>query len=513
LTIPVNAWSHIAFTYNGSTTLALYINGVAAGTFGYVATAAATAATPFQIGGAINGLEGVSEIYFSGYMSNLRIVKGTAVYTSAFTPSTTPLTAITNTTLLTCQSNRFVDNSSNNYAITLAGTVQVQAYGPFNSSASYSASTNGGSIYFNGSTDYLTAPSSAISLPGNFTVECWVYATTTTNSVDQVFNFGNYTFMLYHNGTTWTVEIGNGSSNYFTLVGSASLSAWHHFAITRNSNTYTLWIDGVSAATNSNNNAPAISSARLYIGQSATSGNNQYFTGYISNFRIVNGTAVYTSNFTPPTAPPTPTPQTSLLLLLGTNGGIIDQTARNDVITVGSSQVSTSIAKYGSGSMYFDGSSGYLVIPSNTFFDFGVSDFTIESWVYFSSFPSYAPIVTRWSPNQWYLAVWNGNSVHYYGNGNSILTASYSFSTGTWYHIALCRSAGTTRIFVNGSQAASGSDTTNYSAGTSPVTVGVTSTAVNTQLFNGYIDDLRITNGIARYTTAFTPPSSALITR
>jgi hypothetical protein len=190
---------------------------------------------------------------------------------------------------------------------------------------------------FNGTSQYLTvASSAALSLTADFTVEAWFYATTTTNALDQVFNFGNFTFMLYHAGTTWTVEVGNGSSNYFTLVGTASLNSWHHFAITRNTNTYTFWIDGISAATTTNSNAPATSGATLSIGRSQ-SNSTQWFTGYLSNFRIVKGTAVYTQNFAPPTAPLTAITNTSLLTLQ--NATIIDNSINTATITNGNSVV------------------------------------------------------------------------------------------------------------------------------------------------------------------------------
>jgi hypothetical protein len=164
----LNAWSHVAVVRNG-TTVTMYINGASVGSV----TDSTTMTNTYCGIGAANDTP--SSYYFSGYISNSRVVIGTAVYTSAFTPPTIPLTAITNTSLLTCQSNRFIDNSANNFTITVNGTPRVQAFQPFSPTASYTAAAYGGSGYFNGSTDYLTGTSPNLS--GTWTIEFWWYPT------------------------------------------------------------------------------------------------------------------------------------------------------------------------------------------------------------------------------------------------------------------------------------------------------------------------------------------------
>ena len=114
--------------------------------------------------------------YFNGIISNLRVVKGTAVYTGNFTAPTSKLTAITNTKLLTCQSNRFVDNSATGHTVTPYVIPAVTSFGPFLTSAVYDPAVNGASAYMDGSGDTLRATWTAADIINqNFTLEYWLY--------------------------------------------------------------------------------------------------------------------------------------------------------------------------------------------------------------------------------------------------------------------------------------------------------------------------------------------------
>jgi hypothetical protein len=127
-TIAVNTWNHIAVVRSGTTTT-LYLNGISQGTYSDSQSYLNGASRPLIANNGYN----VSN-YLNGYMSNLRVVNGTAVYTSNFIPSTTPLTAITNTQLLTLQNATIVDNSTNAFTINNVGSVTTNLNYPFSAS-------------------------------------------------------------------------------------------------------------------------------------------------------------------------------------------------------------------------------------------------------------------------------------------------------------------------------------------------------------------------------------------
>lgn len=514
--LQVGQWYHLAAVRNGST-LSLYVNGVSEGTPNTTTTFAAS-------GNTIHIARRPDIAYFlTGYISNLRFVKGTALYTSAFTPSTTPLTAITNTSLLTCQSNRFVDNSSNNFAITRNGDVRVTAFSPFAPTSAYSPSVNGGSGYLDGSGDYLSVANNAALQMGSssFTMEGWVYLTS-ASALRRIFTKGvdtssNFEFYFGINASN-QLQFGYSSTgNSTTILATTSLTAntwlnqWHHVAAVYDGSAITLYLDGVSVATVSYSSGLFSSTAPINIGASST-GSTGNWLGYLSNLRILKGTALYTANFTPPTAPLTAITNTSLLLNF-TNAGIFDNAAKNVIETVGNAQVSTSVTKFGTGSMYFDGSGDWIVSQNPNAVPVGRATFTIEGWINFGS-----------SANKKCIAAWGTAStnqlvsfvVNAAGNGldlgfwfNDLSTGNIGLAQNTWYHVVAQYDGTTRRIFVDGVQVATNTTTSlNVPVGTQIIRVGANGTGAP-EAFIGYIDDLRITNGIARYTSAgFTPPSA-----
>jgi phage protein U len=179
----------------------------------------------------------------------------------------------------------------------------------------------------------------------------------------------------------------------------------------------------------------------------------------------------------------------------------------------GDAKLSTSVKKFGTASLALDGNGDYAFVQSNDDFAFGTGDFTVEGWVYREttgvavSLFDFRTAATQTAP--WLYIGAGGSLLYVVNSSNRISTGSGTIGAGSWFHIALSRSGTDTRLFVNGTQVGSTyTDTNNYIQ--SPLTIGARYTGAN-EFFNGYIDDVRISKGVARYTSNFTAPTSTLV--
>jgi len=524
-TSPANAWTHVAVVREGTGTnqTKLYINGAQDGQ--------GTVSTDFtQTEEARIGTNRGATEDFNGYISNLRFVKGTALYTGAFTPSTSPLTTTsqgataTEVELLTCQSNRFVDNSSNGFTLTITGTPSAQAFSPFAPTAAYSAATVGGSGYFDGN-DYLTvAGGSSLAFgSGDFSLEAFVYPTA-SGSAMKIYDgrpnttAGNYP-VFERNASNVTVFYVDTTA---LITGTTVIpqNAWTHVLVSRVSGNLRLFVNGVqdgSTVSNSTNFANA--TARPAIAVRGSSLANDFLTGYISSVRVLIGSGF--TSVTVPTAPLTAITNTSLLLNY-TNAGITDATAKNVLETLADAQISTTQSKWGGSSIYLDGTGDYLNLPTtNQSLTFGSANWTIEFWIYVPTLPSARREILYLNGNtSGYAAV----ALHICANNKLGLSFSESGSawktddtTGvgnaltaaTWQYVAVTRSGQNIQIYLDG--AAQGSAYTTTAATTSLMTTYTLNQigAYNSASFRltAYIDDLRITLGQVR--TVTTSPTAA----
>lgn len=512
-------WTHIAVVRN-SGTLSIYAAGVQGGT-ATSNTADEGASWPFTIGSQYQESGASPQFSFIGLISNVRFVKGTAVYSgSSFTPPTSKLTAITNTKLLTCQSNRFVDNSASGHTITPAGSAAVTSFGPFLTSSVYKSAVNGGSAYFDGNVDRLHTPEDASTrvAASNFTFEAWVYPTTTTVVNDMIFTQGapgvyspfnvyilGTTVRIYisTNGTSWNIASNSTSSN------SVQINAWNHIALVRNGTTIGLYINGVA------DNTYAVSTTAFFTPTRETSvggrDGEEYFTGYITDARLVIGTAVYTSAFTPPTAPLTAVTNTKLLLSMK-NGQAIDSAAQNNLTLYGTAKTSTAQKKFGTASLLLDGNSDYATFRENGGNDIdGGGNWTVEFFWRFvnKTSPSTQEIISKGAGFQLYtingslgFALSANNSGTYFINSPGGTT----LDNDTWYHIALVKNGTSYKLYLNGTSDLSATSSSNIDTGGYPWFLGTISGAESTYPSNGYMDEVRISK-FARYTSNFTAPT------
>jgi hypothetical protein len=485
--VPLNTWVHLAYVRSStaSNDTKIYVNGVLKAT-GTDANNWTNSSSPI-----IGMLTNNTDYAIKGYISNFRAVKGTAVYTSAFTPPTAPLTAISGTSALTCQSNRFVDNSSNNFTVTPTGTASVQAFSPFAPTAAYSTSLVGGSGYFDGSGDYLSTSSNAAFAFGlsDFEVDFWIYATALPASDNNILN------QNLSSGTPQFYIDSTGKLQYRNAFIGAVLTSnttfktgqWYYCVVSRVSLTARMFINGVLDTSGADANNWS-NTAGWYI-----SNNSGSFTGYISNVRLVNGSGITSS--TVPTAPLTAITNTVLLTNF-TNAGIYDSAAKNVNETAGNAQVSTATAQFGTTSMYFDGTGDCLQFPATPNFLFG-GDFTIEGWFNRDNGADNSIFVMNTSGANYFAINVNSAGYNIYLNGSGpAFSPSVTLSNNTWYYFALVRSGSTVTLYHNGSSVGTTSNSSVLGSSSVVAYVG----GINGGL-KAYVDDLRITK-YARTITA-----------
>jgi hypothetical protein len=519
LTVPINSWTHIAVVRSGGTTTG-YVNGTVAGSHTF---------TPSTVNAAtIARYSAASPLYFPGYVSNVRVVNGTAVYTGAFTPSTVPLTAITNTSLLTCQSNRFIDNSSSPLTITASGSPQVTPFSPFAPTQSYSASAVGGSGYFDGTGDYLSIASNAAFQfgAGNFTLEAWVYLASYNGSLSNMI-VKKYTAafptceFLFQIGSTGQLSLAVDDASNETFITTATsvvpVGAWAHCVATRSGSALRLFVNGKLVKYGTTALTIVSTSTPVEIGNNIIGniGGLRIFKGSIPTDYQTSSTTEGTQIFTPPTAPLTTTSQggsSPSLLLNFTNAGVIDATAKNVLETVGNAQISTTQSKWGGGSISFDGTGDYLKAPDDVNWDLGSSNFTIEAWVYPTASPLQPILIGQWTSSYaWLLTLSNDSNrylrgILYNGSFNDYVSTS-PLQLNNWNHCAMVRESNTVSLYLNGSRVYTTTFTGSVSTSTSAVTVGANASGADP--FTGYMDDVRITKGLARYTgSTYTTPTA-----
>ena len=523
-------WYHVALVRSGSTNT-LYLNGVP------VATSAVTptwGATP-SIG--VGRIYNDNALYsFNGYISNVRIVKGTAVYTSKFTPSTDPLTAVANTIFLTCQAPTIIDSSSNNYTITSTGVDKNNVTEPdtiFND--------NSYKIGFNGTTDYLTttANNAAFALGTTFTVEAWIYPTA---SVGTIFNAGALQ-IGYNNTADWGIAE-NIVAWRLTSSIMPRLNYWNHIAVVRTgtgTDQTKLYLNGTNIATGTYAPALITTTVSAYIGTSTASPvPTSFFQGFISNLRVITGQALYSQGFfTPSTTPLVAIANTSVLTCQSST--IVDNSLNNLTITTNGNAAAVALNPFGNSydySISLDGSGDYLSVANNAALNLagatgvtapftGAPNFTIECWFYCTgltatdqniinkdgvastSFTQYAFRVS--STGVLKLILGHGENAATGDGAEQVFTIANSITLNTWYHVAACQdNLDQIYTFLNGTLVSTTTRTQYMADGGRPLLIGYQTNMASSYYFRGYVSNVRIIKGTALYTTNFTPSTKPL---
>jgi hypothetical protein len=554
-TLSLNTWYHVAMVRNSANAY-LFINGVLSATSASFANGT-TVSQKISIGRSQDD----TGTTLNGYMTNIRVLSGTALYTVSFTPSTVPLENITNTVLLLKCANSSTyttDSSSNPQSVTNNGNVGFNYQSLFND-------TPCGSIFFNTSSKYLSTPavSSLTTWTGDFTVEAWIYPSDTGLSYWGIWDSrqagaSNDSTILRISPLASPVS-GQGRMTYFNgtyYYGTTTIfwNTWTHVAWVRSGTTLTFYVNGVAGgtATISGTQTGTATTNPVVVGTKDSPYGSYGTTGYMTNFRLVNGTAVYTSNFTPPSLVLPSITNTALLLKAAnsstfttdsspnaytiTNSGtsVYRQFApitsvRQRIAADGTLNVANSIdevtytgnttkqwlttdgtlniantydeVSLNNGSVYFaNGSFAYTVtMPS-----MNSNNFTIECWVNQSATAAEAPLVKYFQTDIIEIRLVNGKLTPYYNSGTAATGGGSVLANNLWYHVALVRNGTTLTQYLNG--VANGTATISGTSNATAVYIGRNQTSTG---FNGSMAKLRISN-TAVYTTNFTPSTDPL---
>ena len=397
------------------------------------------------------------------YWSDLRLVKGTAVYTSEFTPPTAPLSTISGTTLHLPFTDFRIYDASQSYLRPQSVSIDRLAINGNTVASSTQQHFSENTVYYDGSGDYIDMPNP---ITGNedHTHEAWVYPT----GGDATYK-GFFASAHPSDGAGISVSkdkaIGpqGGSSDLITFNPVVPDNEWSHVMLQRQSGVHSLYRNGVLQGIS--NTAINITNTNLRTASRYADSTNRMFGGYMHDFRVTKGLSRYPYISTPVTltttnsgmttpSNSTPTVTASNVTLLTCHAASIsDGSSNNTSITVnGDAAVSDFAPAAGMKSVYFDGTGDYLQCTlADTL---GTADWTIEYWVYHNTvsnndihcaFNGYAPAF-YYRHSSTAFAVYHSGGIS--GNHNTNITPQ----AGKWYHMAYVHddSDNMLRVFVNG---------------------------------------------------------------
>ena len=368
-----------------------------------------------------------------------------------------------------------------------------------------------GSMCTQAISDYITG-SVAIG-NSDFSIEFWVYpnaisgncALFSTSTTEQ----GAASLLIW--ATTTGITFYSSTQAIVAPVGNIS-GVWTHIALAKIGNVFTLYVNGASQGTFTGARTFAGSLVQINHGYGgATNG----VMGFYSNVRLNVGSSAYTANFTKPTAPVNSITNTRWLLNFG-NAMVVDKSYNGyGLLPSGSHSINTSIVKYGSGSVYFNGGTTYSVTPATTAqWNWAATGYTIEAWLYPTSLGgSVRPIVSQSTStvtNEWEF-VFNTSSQlvfrYWTGAARTVIDTGTTVALNTWSHVAMTFDGSSIRIFVNGTLKVTTAYIAAQVAGLVNLVIGGSGGGLeggSLVYFAGYMDDFRMTSA-CRYTANFTP--------
>lgn len=405
---------------------------------------------------------------------------------------------------------------------------------------------NTASIYLDGVGDRATLPISDVGniQSGDFTIEAWVYPLALSGvrafiaQCSQESGKVNNGWYLGQNGTNVTFFFGPNTIMGPTVIGGTLVAnQWQHVAVSRQGSTFRLFLNGalVTSATSATTGSPTtvpLQIGNYYSGAGTFPADTVTdYQGYLDQVAVYVGSAKYTAAFTPariyPIGQDNYTYNGQFLLrgdyLPDGSLDVRNLVTGNLLTRAGDARIRTNQFKYGTGSVYLDGTGDRITFPSTELATLLGGDFTIETWVNLAAIPQYSTILAQWS--QQAPATTYAGFIFYLNNGVpefyhravsstvAAMVGSAAIPINTWTHLAVTRQGSVFRMFVNGVQVATVTNATvlagitvPYSIGNYHNTSGVLGAVTD---FNGYLDDFGVLVGTAKYTADFTPAAIA----
>lgn len=510
-----NEWHHFAVVKN-STTYKVYLDGVEEGTDTESGTITYASGNPALVIGTVWSSSS-SQYDWHGYIKDFR-VSSTARYTAAFDVPTSPFESDDDTELLTCSLPYFGDASSTDATITTYGNVSMRGFSPYIREP-WKANDHIGSVYMPvGGYMSLSSYSDLVTLgSGDFTIEMWVYPQSLANyrillcTRANTSTYGQLHSAIYSDGSVSWISSINGSSWEILKTSTTkkvNTNAWNHVALVRNGSSCKIYINGVGE-TAGTTSGTFVAPSLFRIGAEGN-GASEDIDIHIADYRIQIGTAQYTADFTPPTAPLSLTDDTTFLMQNKSDANVYDASSTTTELVLDGATSSTASRKFTTSSSISTNSANVRIDGSPHNFQFGTGDFTLEGWYLIpSGQTTYVFYEGRTAQTQvaplFYIYQ---SKLQLYVNG-SFVAASSTLSNfqGVWCHIALDRYNGSTKGYFNGTSQFTYSDTNNYIA-TADVHFG-SYYGGSGELANSYIQDVRVTKGYSRYKGSnFTPPTA-----
>lgn len=516
-TITYGVWHHVAVVRSGGV-FYIYLDGA-------LEMQQTSAVSITQRNLIIGGFLFTSSNSFTkGHIYQVHVTDN-AKYTAAFTPSAAEITPSANTILLTAFGPVLKDLSSKNLTITKSFTDGKVCMSPeippgapkldnTNSVFVYNRSPVSQNIKIETTTNNFIPSTSST----QWTLECFVYLTRTPNGSAVLSNYSaqsNGVPMMLSFGTTIGGRLTTGRylSGWVTASSTAAvpLFTWLHIAGTFDGSVHRVFLNGQLMATSIATTAATVGDTNFSIGRRWDT-SNEGLEGYIYNPRVSMGIARYTASFTPPTEPVTSDSFTRLLFNPKT-------AVLPDYKNLGTGSTITGSGQYeeskwknnGLKYLYSATTPSYAIINTNPCSSFGLSDFTIEFWLKRNTVSTVNTVLLdgrtyTTSAGTFDLSYTNNNLIFRTENTARITTTTSPLSTN-WQHIAISRSSGTTRLFVDGAEVGSFADAMNYLF-YNGFTVGYSYNGSAPASTSGIIEDLRITRGLGRYTANFSVPTA-----